>query len=295
MEEKEALLILNNIASLGPKRKIALLQHFGSAVDILKAKTYPEVSEKSAYALRNWPSETLYCKDLDLVERFGIEIVPYGSSHYPRKLMTISDAPILLYVSGDISVLSKSFIAIIGTRKPSSYGEKMAYSFAKDLTLKDLVIASGLALGVDTAAHKGALSVGKTVAVIGSGLANIYPPENASLAQNISKKGAVISEFPMYTLPERRNFPLRNRIVSGISLGTLLIEAPKQSGAMLTMQQTKKQKRKLFAITGKIDEENFRGNHSLIKNGDARLVENCDDILLSLSSLFENVRYLTKN
>jgi DNA processing protein len=232
----------------------------------------------------------LYIKDLELIEHYDITLIPHDDPRYPRKLKEIPGAPSLLYVLGNANILKESSLAIIGTRNPSGHGKKTAFNFAKELAEKDLVIISGLAKGIDTEAHKGALN--RTVAVLGSGLAHVYPEDNCSLANDICHLGgALVSEFPMHAAPERKNFPMRNRIVSGMSLGTLLIEAPLKSGSMITMEYSKKYRRKLFAISGQIDQENFRGNHELIKNNVACPVESCDDIILSLSDLFAGSLY----
>jgi DNA processing protein len=163
---------------------------------------------------------------------------------------------------------------------------EMAETISKDLAANGFTVVSGLARGIDTAAHRGAVAAGRTIAVIGSGLADIYPPDNRELARIIAERGALLSEFSMATPPDRQNFPQRNRIVSGFTLGTLLIEAPVKSGAMITMDKARLHHKKLFALPGRADAESFKGNHLLIKDGQAHLIENAADILAHFDSLF---------
>jgi DNA processing protein len=203
-------------------------------------------------------------------------------------LLQISDHPILLYVKGKLICHDPKTIAIVGTRQATIYGLEMGEKFSRDLACRGFVVISGLARGVDTAAHQGALQSGNTYAVIGSGLANVYPRENIQLSEKIAEKGALISEFSMTTPPDRSNFPRRNRIVSALALGTILIEAPLKSGAMLTMNIGENQGKKLFCLPGRVDHENFQGNHMLIKSGRAQLIENADDVIKSFSDLFGN-------
>jgi len=179
-------------------------------------------------------------------------------------------------------------IAVIGTRQATLYGLEMAKKIAEDLAAVGFTVISGLARGIDTAAHAGALHArkGRTIAVIGSGLTNVYPRENIELSEAVANQGALISEFPMETPPDRQNFPQRNRIVSGMTMATVLIEAPLQSGAMITVEKALMQKRQVFALPGRADHENFRGNHQLLKQGKAHLVENADDIINSFNDLF---------
>lgn len=290
MQETEAFAVLTAIPQLGPTKIRLLLQHFGSALNALQAPI--EQVEKLRGFDRvlthwnQWRQNPAWKNDLTLVEKSGVQLIPFSSPLFPKSLLEIADHPTLLYVKGDLKPQDLRSIAIVGTRHSSIYGNEMAERISKDLAHHGYTIISGLARGIDTAAHRGALKKGRTLAVIGCGLAKIYPPENESLAQEISKNGALISEFSMATPPDRQNFPQRNRIVSGMSLGTLLIEAPIKSGAMITMEKAFSQKRKLFALPGRTDNENFRGNHSLIKDGKARLIEDADDILCHFEDFF---------
>jgi DNA processing protein len=182
-------------------------------------------------------------------------------------------------MQGELLKEDQRCLAIVGTRQASVYGQEMAHRLSRELAQAGFTIVSGLARGIDTAAHRGALEKGRTLAVLGSGLACIYPTENIALAGAIRQQGALISEFAMATPPDRQNFPQRNRIVSGMTLGTILIEAPQQSGAMLTVERALNQGRPVFALPGRVDQDSFRGNHALIKERKAELIENVEDIL----------------
>ncbi|HEV8052803.1 MAG TPA: DNA-processing protein DprA [Parachlamydiaceae bacterium] len=291
MQETEAFAVLTSIPYLGAIRIRFLVEKFGSALNALQTPT--EQLEKLAGFDRilphwnQWSKNTIWQNDLALVEKLGAELIPFTSPLFPKSLLEIPDHPALLYVQGELKSQDQHSIAIVGTRNASIYGNEMAHQIARDLASHGFSVISGLARGVDTSAHRGALERGgRTLAVIGSGLADIYPPENRELAQEISQKGVLISEFGMATPPDRQNFPQRNRIVSGMTLATLLIEAPIKSGAMITMEKALTQKRKLFALPGRADNENFRGNHTLIKNGKAQLIENAADILCHFEGLF---------
>lgn len=284
MNELEALIILSTIPYLGSVKIRLLINYYGSALKALEADGN-EVSDLPGFGKKiidGWSSRLRgdkWKRNLELAERHGAQIIPYTSPLFPKRLLEVVDHPILLYVQGEIRKEDQSSIAIVGTRQPSIYGIEMAEKIAYDLASLGFTIVSGLARGIDTAAHRGALKQGRTLAVIGSGLADIYPRENTRLAEEVVNHGALISEFPMDTPPDRQNFPQRNRIVSGMTLGTLLIEAPLKSGAMITMDRAFVQGRKLFAIPGRADWEQFKGNHALIKNGQAYLVENARDVV----------------
>lgn len=287
----EALVALSAIPHIGSVKIKLLLQHFGSPVNALKAGP-SEISELPGFGpkfllhWKEWSSRQTWQKDLEQAARLNVKILPFSHPDYPKRLLEIPDHPVLLYMMGTLHPSDKQGIAVIGTRHPSIYGQEMAEKFGHDLAAEGITVVSGLARGIDTAAHKGALRRGRTIAVIGSGLADIYPRENAALAKAIAAQGALISEFPMTTPPDRQNFPQRNRIVSGMTMGTVLIEAPQKSGAMITMEKGLSQGRNLFALPGRVDSENFQGNHLLIKTGQAQLVENAGDILNGYQNLF---------
>ncbi len=290
LDELHSLLALTTFPYLGPLKIKLLVEVLGSAKQALEAKKADLASMPGlgSRVLDNWDahkSKQPWWKEVELAERLQVDLIPWTSALYPKRLLDIIDSPVLLYVRGKITSADNQAMAIVGTRHASTYGLDAAYTFSRTLARQGFTIVSGLARGIDTSAHSAALETGRTLAVIGSGLANIYPRENVQLAERIVQQGALISEFPLTTPPDRQNFPQRNRIVSGLSLGVLLIEAPLQSGAMITMDRAMKQHRRMFTLPGRIDNENFRGNHALIKEGKAQLVESPQDIIDHFQSL----------
>jgi DNA processing protein len=212
-----------------------------------------------------------------------------NSDDYPELLARLSDSPDQLYVSGNIDALHLPAIAIVGSRNPTRGGMQNAYEFARHLGRCGFVIVSGLAQGIDTAAHKGALAAdAPTVALLGHGIDKIYPASNKALSEDIVRNGALVSEFPLGSPPRREHFPQRNRLISGLSLGTLVIEAAKRSGSLITARLAGDQGREVFAIPGSIHNPLARGCHQLIRQG-ARLVESADDILNELAPLISHV------
>lgn len=228
-------------------------------------------------------------KELELIEKEGITCLDIFDPDYPYLLRQIANPPLVLYIKGDKSVLSKASIAIVGSRRSTAYGNNMAADFSYQLSCRGLVIVSGLAKGIDTAAHKAAIKKGKSIAVLGSGLLDIYPRENIKLAQAISEQGAIVSEFPLSKKPLSENFPRRNRIVSGISLGVLIVEAALRSGALITARLACEQNREVFAMPGNVDSDSSGGTNKLIQEG-AKLVCKLEDILeeLNYGQVFSN-------
>lgn len=284
MNELEALLIINSLSYIGSIKGRLLIQHYGSASAALQAPleeiaTFPGFGPKVLQAWKKGLEKGEWRQNLILAERLQTQIIPFTSPHYPKRLLEINDYPLILYVQGLLVKEDDRCLAIIGTRQASIYGQEIAKELSIKLTQAGFTIVSGLARGIDTAAHQGALEKGRTLAVLGSGLTCIYPNENAALARTIQQRGALITEFDMTTPPDRHNFPRRNRIVSGMTMGTILIEAPKQSGAMLTAELAIKQGRPVFALPGRVDQDSFKGNHTLIKEHKAELIENVEDIL----------------
>lgn len=283
MNELEALVILSQLPHLGSVKIRVLMGHFGSALKALEASTseihaLPGFGLKISQHWKRWESDGSWQEDLELAQRHKVQIIPFTDSRYPKRLLELHDVPLLLYVKGEIKPQDQHSLAIVGTRNATNYGHEMAEKIASELAEMGFTIVSGLARGIDTTAHVHALRYGRTLAVIGSGLLDVYPRENGKLAEQITQKGALISEFPMKTPPDRQNFPQRNRIVSGLTLGTVLIEAPSESGAMITMHKAFSQNRRLFAVPGRVNDETFQGNHRLIKEGQAQMVENGQDI-----------------
>lgn len=221
-------------------------------------------------------------KDLDLVMQKGHKIVTMSDTDYPPLLLQIPDPPPFLYVFGHLDGSIKN-ISVVGSRNATSYGISTTKRICSDLASLEITIVSGMAMGIDSAAHEGALmGKGNTIAVLGSGLERIYPAENHKLFHRIAENGAVISEFPLKTEPEAHNFPIRNRIISGISLGTVVVEATKRSGSLITARLAAEQNREVFAVPGSIHSFKSIGTHTLIKQG-AKLVEHAQDIMEELS------------
>jgi DNA processing protein len=205
---------------------------------------------------------------------------------YPPSLREIHDPPFLLYIKGEILERDRHAVAVVGSRRATHYGRESARRLSFQLAHAGVTIISGLARGIDTAAHEAALAAGgRTIAVLGSGIGELYPPENAALAEKIAGSGAVVSEFPVLYLPDRQSFPLRNRIVSGMSDGILVVEAPSRSGALITANQAMDQGRNVYAVPGPIDRPTSAGCHRLIQDG-AKLVTDGRDVLEDLEMLF---------
>ena len=226
--------------------------------------------------------------DLEWADRHGIQVLDTDHEHYPDLLRQIKRQPPVLYVAGDVTQLSFPQIAVVGSRSPTPSGRGSAFDFSKALAASGFTITSGLALGVDAAAHQGALACqGKTIAVLGTGIDQVYPRRNKQIAdQIVNNGGALVSEFPLGTVAHPGNFPQRNRIISGMSCGTLVVEAAVRSGSLITARYALQQNRELFAIPGSIHNPLARGCHSLIKEG-AKLVESADDIVSELNGFLQ--------
>jgi len=284
---KEDLILLNMIDGLGPIKIKALLDYFRDSENIFRANRSEltavfGIGEVMAANILSASNKDLQ-KELDLIEKCNVKIIVICDSDYPDVLKNIYDPPPVLYVKGDILPEDDLSVALVGSRRATHYGLSMSESLAYDLALKGATITSGLARGIDSAAHRGALRAnGRSIAVLGSGLNEIYPPENKKLAQEISESGAVVSEFPMGMEPLSGNFPRRNRIISGLSQGVVVVEANQRSGALITVDYALEQGREVFAVPGKIDSCSSRGTNELIKQG-AKLVTSADDILSELN------------
>ena len=285
MTTKESYIILNLLPGIGPVRVKQLLQQYDSPQSILKEKAstlekLPGMGTKLATILTNWENHSDIKKELHIAERAGVTICTAIDSEYPQLLKEIYDPPLCLYVRGDVKSLNCAApIAVVGSRRTTRYGVETTERLTASAIRAGFTIISGLARGIDTVAHTATIEHnGITVAVLGGGLSYIYPQENLPLARKISENGALISEFPMTVKPDRRSFPMRNRIIAGMSEGTLVTEAGAHSGALITAQQAVDQGRQVFAVPGRVDSPLSRGCHYLIKDG-AKLVESIDDIL----------------
>ena len=230
--------------------------------------------------------------DEDWASEAGHHIIHAGSDDFPELLGRIPGPPEKLYVMGDVDALHLPAIAVVGSRNPTAGGKQNAYAFARHLAQSGFAIVSGLALGIDTEAHRGALDAGgRTVAFLGHGIDTIYPPQNRELAGQIAANGAVCAEFPLGSQPKREHFPQRNRLISGLALGTLVVEAAKRSGSLISARLASDQGREVFAIPGSIHNPMARGCHQLIRQG-AKLVESADDILGELEPLVKHLMQL---
>ncbi len=271
---------------VGPVNFMRLIKHFGNPQNVFTAgrAEWQAIKMKANLIkyLENIDWRTIE-NDLQWLEQTDNHILTLEHPDYPPMLRDIDDAPPILFVHGDHKLLASQQIAIIGTRKPSKEGERIAMEFAASLAYQNFTITSGMAYGIDGAGHIGALNAnGKTIAVAGTGLDRVYPSGHRELAHRIAQNGgALVSEFPIGTTVKRQNFPIRSRIVSGLSLGILVIEAPHKSGALYTVQHALKQGREVFITPSSIYNPLVKGSHRLIKEG-AKLVENVNDILEEL-------------
>jgi DNA processing protein len=257
-----------------PRGPQALAALCGERTALLRSLGLPPAASAWLHA----PDEALIEADRAWITRERIGLLDALSAPYPPLLAQIPAAPALLYVQGELATLSSEQLAIVGARRPSRPARLLAVQFARALAERGLTITSGLALGIDSAGHEGALAAGgRTIAVLGAGLDRIYPRQHRSLAERIAAHGALVSEFPRGTPPLRSNFPRRNRIISGLCRGTLVVEAAPQSGSLITAQFAADQGREVFAIPGSIQNPLTRGCHSLIRSG-ATLVESPQDI-----------------
>ncbi|MCD4780495.1 MAG: DNA-processing protein DprA [Candidatus Omnitrophica bacterium] len=284
MTERDALIIMNAVPGLGNRRIRKIRDVLGSLRRLFtlrqsELKGLTRLSDQLVENIIRFPKEKFLQKEYQALKKLHAEIITENDSIYPEILKQIPDAPIVLYIRGRMPDCFGNAIAIVGSRKASCYGRIQAEKIATRLVESGVMIISGMARGIDTAAHRGALKAsGTTVAVLGSGLANIYPPENAGLADEIANHGAVITEFAIQTLPKPFNFPRRNRIVSGLSAGVLVVEAAAKSGALITADYALEQGRDVYAVPGMIDQPQSKGVNNLIKQG-ARLFMGVDDIL----------------
>jgi len=284
-----AWLALSLTPGLGPRRILRAVREAGSAEEILRlpltgleALQFPAQAVQFIADGQAWHAAN---EELAALQQSGATFLTFEDTDYPERLREIFDAPALLWVRGDVTLLAQSAIAVVGTRHPTPYGSGMAEMLSRDLAARGMVILSGMARGVDTAAHKGAIAAkGKTVAVWGTGIDVIYPKENKSLAEQIlSSGGAIVSELPTGTFPAPQNFPKRNRILSGMSVAVLVVEAGEHSGTRVTARCALEQNRDVFAVPGNVTTKNAWGPNTLIKQG-AKLVATWEDVWEDLPS-----------
>src|SRR5215210_6321896 len=296
MTSTEACIALNMLPTIGPVRLRKLLQVFETPERVLAARgaalgAVDGIGAEVADQIVGWENIVDLAGELQRVREFGAEVITAESPSYPRQLREIHAPPIVMYVWGELSERDQHAIAVIGSRRTTHYGTESAKKLAYQLAYAGLTVISGLARGIDTAAHQGALAAkGRTIAVIGSGLAKLYPPENAALAEKIrSGNGAIVSEFSMEIEPDRQTFPMRNRIISGWSHGILVVEAGLNSGALITVTQALEQGRSVYAVPGHINAPSAHGSNRLIQQG-AKLVMEARDILDDLEVLLPEAK-----
>ena len=284
MNDREACIILNLISGIGHARFSALCGKFGSPVNILNV-SYNDLLQVSRFGenlaakISNWQENVDINRELSLVDKAGVKIITICDAEYPTHLKEIPDPPLCLYVRGNLNCRLNNSIAIVGSRRITTYGREMTEFLASGLAYADWVIVSGLAYGIDAVAHQTAVNAnGATIAVLGGGLARLHPQDHTALARSIIEKGgAVISEFPMELSPTRKTFPMRNRIISGLCSGVIVVEAGLKSGSLITANFALEQGRLVFAVPGRANSPQSKGCNKLLKDG-AVLIENVDDI-----------------
>lgn len=286
-DERTARLLFNLIPDLGPVRFQNFLERFGSATEALRASsedwarvdgmTVPQAEKFHRLCRQEVPRRLE--EELALLERLRARVLISTDGDFPESLKSLNDAPIVLYMKGDRRPVDSLAVAVVGTRHPTDYGRAAAERLSRELAQAGVTIVSGLARGIDTAVHATVLkNKGRTIGVLGSGLDRFYPPENKPLMEKMAAQGAVLSEFSLTTPPDRGHFPRRNRLISGLALAVVVVEADETSGALITARLAGEQGRDVFAVPGSVFSKGSRGPHRLIRQG-ARLVEGAEDIL----------------
>ena len=291
MDSREALVALNMIDHVGPVRVRQLLEHFGDAAAILRASRQQlsavrGIGGETADAIAGWEKSVDLAAELKRIEDFGCRIVTQLDDAYPPALRQIYDPPIVLYVKGSLTERDRNSVAIVGSRQTTHYGIEVARKLGYQLAYLGVTVVSGGARGIDSASHQGALSArGRTIAVLGTAINIVFPPENAELFERIAASGAVVTQFPFNRNGDKQTFAIRNRIVAGMTLGTVVVEAGLSSGALITSNFATDYGRQVFAVPGRIDSPRSKGCHELIKKG-AKLCEGAEDILSEFEYLF---------
>ena len=291
MDSREAFVALNLIAHVGPVRVRQLLDHFGEAPAILRASKAQllrvrGIGDETAQSIVDWEKSIDLAGELKRIQEFGCHVLIQSDDAYPELLRQIYDPPVVLYVKGALTEKDKNAVAMVGSRMTTSYGLETARKLAYQLAYVGVTVVSGGARGIDTAAHQGAMSAkGRTVAVLGNGINIVFPPENAELFERIAASGAVITQFPFNRIADKQSFPIRNRIVAGMTLSTVVVEANLTSGALITANFAVDYGRQVFAVPGRIDSPRSKGCHDLIKKG-AKLCEGAEDVLSEFEYLF---------
>jgi DNA processing protein len=291
MDAREALVALNMTEHVGPVRLRQLLEVFGEATAILQASKsqltrVPGIGDEVADSIASWEKNVDLAGELKRIADFGCSIVIQTDEDYPSLLRQIYDPPMVLYVKGRLLPADKNSVALVGARTSTPYGSETARKLAYQLAYIGVTVVSGGARGIDSAAHQGALTAkGRTIAVLGTGINLIFPAENAALFERIAASGALVTQFPFNRPADRQSFPIRNRIVAGMTLGTVVVEANLTSGALITANMAADCGRQVFAVPGRVDSPRSKGCHDLIKKG-AKLCEGPEDILSEFEYLF---------
>ena len=286
--EQRALIGLSLVSGVGPQRLRALLAAFETPKSIFQASRsaltqVDGVGDQTAEAILTFDDGAAVDREMERADDLGAALVSPWDDRFPDRLREIYDPPAYLWMRGTLPATPAPMVTIVGTRRCTDYGRSQAHHFAAELARRGFTIVSGLAYGVDAAAHKGALDAGgRTLAVLGSGVGRIYPQKHTALAERITKNGAVLSEYGLDADPDAPHFPERNRILSGLALGTLVVESYAEGGALITARLALEQNREVFAVPGAITKDSSRGTNRLIQKGHAKLVMDVDDLLAEL-------------
>jgi DNA processing protein len=291
VDPNTALIALNMVDHVGPVRLRQLTDHLGDPVAVLSASRtqllkVPGIGDETAEAIASWKNSVDLDAELKRIESHGCQVVTQLDAHYPERLREIYDPPMVLYVKGSLSSQDKNSVAVVGSRQTTNYGIETARRLSYQLAYTGVTVVSGGARGIDTAAHQGAMTAkGRTIAVLGTGINRVFPPENRDLFERIASQGAVMTQFPFDRPADKQTFPIRNRIVAGMTLGTVVVEANLASGALITANFANEYGRQVFAVPGRIDSPRSKGCHDLIKKG-AKLCEGIEDVLSEFEYLF---------
>lgn len=295
-EEQRALLGLSLVPGVGPSRLRALLAHFGTPSSVFRTSRsallqVDDIGTQTAEAILTFDDHEAVEEEMERAEQYDATLVSPWDDRFPSRLREIYDPPAFLWMRGDLRPSEAPMFTIVGTRRCTDYGRAQAHHFASALARRGFTIVSGLAYGIDAAAHKGALDAGgRTVAVLGSGVGRIYPQKHTGLARRIAKSGAVLSEYALEAEPDAPNFPERNRILSGVALGTLVVESYSEGGSLITARLALEQNREVFAVPGAITKDSSLGTNRLIQRGHAKLVLDVDDLLEELPQVVPDKR-----
>ena len=286
--EQRALIGLSLVPGVGPQRLRALLAAFDTPSEVFRASrsaltTVDGVGDQTAEAILTFEDRAAVEREMNRAEELGATLISPWDERFPDRLREIYDPPAYVWMRGSLPTTDAPMVTVVGTRRCTDYGRAQAHHFGAELVRRGFTVVSGLAYGIDAAAHKGALDAGgRTIAVLGSGVGNVYPQKHTALAERIAESGAVLSEYGLDADPDAPNFPERNRILSGLALGTLVVESYSEGGSLITARLALEQNREVFALPGAITKESSRGTNRLIQRGHAKLVMEMDDLLEEL-------------